>query len=410
MKNLFIEQFKGWRLQEIAWLIFCISAISGFSLYFGDNAIGITAAITGMAYTILAGKGKVTCFLFGIINTPIYAYMAFNAGYYGDFALNVYYFIMMFPGLYFWLKNSSSDPEEGIKRTRLSTIKRVILSTLIIGFILPVWLILNKLGGSSPLCDAATNVLSIAAMILTIRRAIEEWILWIIVNSIEIIMWYKAWINGDGAISLLLMWLLFLINGIYLLSLWLRVERKSKMNAKTQLRKKMRSLRKALSITEKNTLSKNICKKLLADKDIAQAKTIAVYFASPDEIDLNDLIKASLARNATIVAPKWNGKSYNLAKVKGLSNEFLIEGPMHILEPKEPNIVHPNEVDAWIIPGLAFTLDGKRLGYGGGWYDRLLAKSNPLSAKIAVAHTFQVVDDIPTEKHDIRLNRIITTT
>ena len=230
MKNLFIEQFKGWRLQEIAWLIFCISAIFGFSLYFGDNAIGTTAAITGMAYTILAGKGKAACFLFGIINTPIYAYMAFNAGYYGDFALNAYYFIMMFPGLYVWLKNSSSDPEEGIKRTRLSTKKRILLSILIIGFILPVWFTLEKLDGSNPLCDAATNVLSIAAMILTIRRAIEEWILWIIVNIIEIIMWYNAWINGDGAISLLLMWLLFLINGIYLLNLWLHIERKSRIN------------------------------------------------------------------------------------------------------------------------------------------------------------------------------------
>jgi nicotinamide mononucleotide transporter len=65
-------------------------------------------------------------------------------------------------------------------------------------------------------------------MILTVRRAIEEWVLWIIINAVEVYMWYKAWSCGNGSISILLMWLLFLANGIYLLSLWIRIERKSR--------------------------------------------------------------------------------------------------------------------------------------------------------------------------------------
>lgn len=227
MKRVFIEQFRGWRTQEVVWFAFSISAITGLSIYWNDSVLGIIAATTGMAYTVLAGKGKISCFIFGLINTPIYAYIAFNSGYYGDFSLNVYYFAMMFPGLIAWHKNRSSDHEEGIKRTRLTTKGRVILVILVIAAIIPLSLTLHSLGGSRPLCDSLTNILSIAAMILTVRRAIEEWILWIAVNAIEVFMWYKAWMAGDGPISLLLMWLLFLANGIYLLSLWIRQERRT---------------------------------------------------------------------------------------------------------------------------------------------------------------------------------------
>jgi 5-formyltetrahydrofolate cyclo-ligase len=80
---------------------------------------------------------------------------------------------------------------------------------------------------------------------------------------------------------------------------------------------------------------------------------------------------------------------------------------MNILESAEAEVVEPSEVAAWIVPGLAFTKDGKRLGYGGGWYDRLLADANG-TLKIGVAHEFQIVDDLPHEPHDILLDRVVT--
>jgi nicotinamide riboside transporter PnuC len=63
-------------------------------------------------------------------------------------------------------------------------------------------------------------------MVLTVRRAIEEWVLWIAVNAIETVMWYKAYLQGTGPVSILLMWLLFLANGIYLFCLWRRIEKR----------------------------------------------------------------------------------------------------------------------------------------------------------------------------------------
>lgn len=233
VKTIFAEQFRGWRATEIAWLALSVSSIVALSVHWGDTALGTTAAVTGMMYTILAGKGKLACFFFGAINTPLYAAIAFKSGYYGDFALNIYYFAMMFPGIAAWGSNQSAAIGEGIVRTRLSPKNRVLLAASCAAGTLALWALLHILGGARALCDSVTNILSVAAMFLTVRRAIEEWVLWIAVDAIEVFMWWRAWCDGSGEISILLMWLLFLANGIYLLSLWKRAEARQKASAKS---------------------------------------------------------------------------------------------------------------------------------------------------------------------------------
>lgn len=224
--KLALDQFRGWRIGEVAWLAFCVGAIAVLSLWSGDAAAGIAAAVTGMLYTVLAGKGKALCFVFGLVNTPLYAYLSYANGYYGDFALNIYYFAMMFPGLASWRRNRAEDTVEGIVRTRLAWRERIALAAVCLAATAALWLVLAWCGGSRPMCDALTDVLSVAAMLLTVRRAIEQWILWIAVDAVEVFMWVKVWLSGGGMVSVLLMWLLFLANGIYMLALWMRVERR----------------------------------------------------------------------------------------------------------------------------------------------------------------------------------------
>ena len=188
------------------------------------------------------------------------------------------------------------------------------------------------------------------------------------------------------------------------------------MLQKTDIRREMRTRRAALSAEERARAAEAVCA-MLADDDALDAAVapprgrgaLAVYLASPLEIDLTTYIAKMLQRGATVVSPRWNGETYELAKIAGLSEECLRRGPMDILEPAKADIVEPKDVAAWIVPGLAFTRDGRRLGYGGGWYDRLLAASCDSAVKIGVAHGFQLVDDIPTEPHDIRLDRVVAT-
>ncbi len=183
---------------------------------------------------------------------------------------------------------------------------------------------------------------------------------------------------------------------------------------KSELRRAMKAQRKGMTAAEKSTADAAICEKLKARRDIGvMADTLnfvgalAVYLASPDEINIDPFIEYMLRAGVEVVAPRWNGETYELAKLKGLDEKNLRLGPMGIREPVDADVVEPKEVSAWIIPGLAFTRGGKRLGYGGGWYDRFLASAPKDAAKIGVAYSFQIVDDFPAEPHDIPLTDVV---
>ena len=203
--------------------------------------------------------------------------------------------------------------------------------------------------------------------------------------------------------------------------LWYNIARQSDNDmeeakqTKDAVRRQMRARRKALTPEEREIAAKAVCAKLRGDDAIAEAAdplegggAIAVYLASPDEIDLSELILEMLKLKATVVAPRWNGETYELAKVKGLSDVDLRRGPMNILEPAEADIVKPSDVEVWIVPGLAFTKDCKRLGYGGGWYDRLLSSASKWASKVGVAYEFQIVEGLPYEPHDIKMDGVVT--
>ena len=183
---------------------------------------------------------------------------------------------------------------------------------------------------------------------------------------------------------------------------------------KGEIRRTMLERRKVVTPEERAASSEIVCAKLAADSDIGLridplecGSPIAVYLASPQEIDLSPFIRKMLAMGVKVVAPRWNGETYELAVLKGLDDEHLRKGPMRILEPVEAEIVSPKAVEVWLVPGLAFTRSGKRLGHGGGWYDRLLADAPKDALKLGIAHAFQVMDDLPTEPHDIRLTSVM---
>jgi len=181
---------------------------------------------------------------------------------------------------------------------------------------------------------------------------------------------------------------------------------------KGEIRKLMRARRKAMSARDRAEASRAICAKLLARVDVRRTvegrRPIAVYLASPEEVDLKDFIVAALARGASLVVPRWNGALYELAPLTSLAD--LVAGPHDILEPPPPP--RPSSLvprpSLWLLPGLAFTRDGKRLGYGGGWYDRFLAEADPQAARIGIAFGFQVLDALPTEPHDCLLTEVVT--
>lgn len=219
--HLFIKQeLTGWKINEVLWLFFCCGIITAISIYGKDSFMGIISATTGIGYVICNGKGKRSAFIFGMINSLLYAIISYNAHFYGEVMLNgFYYFPMQFYGIYIWNKNLNTETLEVNKR-QMNTAQRgllciyILISTLLYGYIIKL------LGGNLPFIDAASTVISVFALIISIKMYIEQWILWFIVDAITIVMWATAYINGNESISTLIMWILYLINAIVMYIRW----------------------------------------------------------------------------------------------------------------------------------------------------------------------------------------------
>lgn len=214
------QEFSGWQLWEVVYIFSCTAAIGAISVHLGDNCLGITSAITGTLYTMFAGKGKVSCYFFGIINTAIYGYISYSQKIYGDMMLNwLIYLPMMFAGIILWKRRL--DNECSVIKARLSFKSLLIMTAANILAILFYGRILARFGAAQPFLDATTTVLSVTAMILTLKRCIEQWILWTAVNSLSVFMWFRVFFSTGGtSAATLLWWIIMLISGIIFFIQW----------------------------------------------------------------------------------------------------------------------------------------------------------------------------------------------
>ena len=219
IKKFVLSELSGWKKLEIAWMIFCSFAIIILSLILKDNLLGIISALTSTWYALWAGKGKVSCYFFGIINSFCYGLISYQYQLFGEVMLNWgYYFPMMFVGLFFWKKHLNQHQE--IYKTKLNIKGRLILAAASAVGIIVYAALLNFIGGRTPGLDSLTTVLSVAAMIMTVKRCAEQWFLWTVVNVASIIMWLKIFMAEGGAIASLLMWCIALANGIIFYFQW----------------------------------------------------------------------------------------------------------------------------------------------------------------------------------------------
>ena len=209
-----------WKTWEIIWIISATVVILATSLYWKDNFLGIVAALTGIWCVILTGKGKISSFYFGTINTILYAVVAWNAKYWGEVMLNLLYYLPTnFIGIYFWKKNFNKETQE-VKKEKLSLKSSIFIYLGLAISTLAYGLFLKLLKGTLPFVDSMSTVFSIFAQILCIKRLREQWILWIIVDVVTVYMWIYAFIQGTGDFATILMWGIYLINAILMFARW----------------------------------------------------------------------------------------------------------------------------------------------------------------------------------------------
>ena len=220
---------SGWKTGEAVWFFFCVAATVATALIQKDTGLGITAAVTGIFYTLLAGKGKISCYLFGIVNSLLYGWLSYKAKLYGEVMLNLgWYFPMMFVGLFFWGKNLGNS--QIIRKTTLGVKGKIICYALSLVGIAVYAIILYWMKDSQPILDSATTILSVTAMILTVKRCADQWIIWTIVNILSVWMWFREFQLNGQSVALLAMWVVALANGIIFYFQWYKDIRKCKTN------------------------------------------------------------------------------------------------------------------------------------------------------------------------------------
>jgi len=219
--------FSDWTLFERVWLAaFTTITISLFFIWH-DSLMGLGASLTGMLCVVLTAKGKISNYYFGIVNCILYAYVAYHSKYYGEVLLNIVYFLpMQFLGIYYWKKHiNKKKTDDDVIVEWFSWKDRLIWLGITLAGTAGVGLFLRAIGSELPYIGAFTATLSVIAMILTVRRVAEEWILWIIVDIVTIYMWIYSIDQGGRDITILIMWLAFLINAVYGFFNWIRLAR-----------------------------------------------------------------------------------------------------------------------------------------------------------------------------------------
>lgn len=220
LKDFIFTELKGWGKYERIIFPLVILLIILISIYLNDSKIALVSAICGISYTILAGKGKISCYLFGLSGTMCYAYLSFKNALYGNLILySCYYFPMQILGIFQWKKHLNKKSKEIIK-TMLSLKLRLIFLCLGIVSAFVLSLILKLYGDPSPYIDGITTVFSIIGLLFTVKRLIEQWYVWTIVNGISVIMWIQAYQHGSNCFATILMWCVYFVLGLYFLLLW----------------------------------------------------------------------------------------------------------------------------------------------------------------------------------------------
>lgn len=220
LKKIILKEFSNFSAFETSFFFIAILLVLFCSFFMHDSALAIVSAVGGIIYTVLAGKGKVYCYFFGIIGTLACAYLSYEIALYGNFILHIaYYFPMEVIGFFAWRGHLNKATNEIIKE-RLNPKQLAFMIIFILFATVATYLFFVHIGDKSPLVDSSMTVLSIAGMVLTVRRSIEQWIVWTMVNFLSVIMWFEAYAAGEKIFSIFLVRIIYFILGIYFFIKW----------------------------------------------------------------------------------------------------------------------------------------------------------------------------------------------
>jgi 5,10-methenyltetrahydrofolate synthetase len=185
--------------------------------------------------------------------------------------------------------------------------------------------------------------------------------------------------------------------------------RKDEQSLKSEVRKSCLAQRATLGEEERKYKSRIIQQRLEDLPEFQKAQVVMLFLNFRDEVDTTALAQKTLDLNKKLILPRCAPKGILLPiEVKDLC-EDIEPGVWGIREPKlNKGETDPSEIDLIVVPGAGFDLRGDRLGYGGGFYDRFFMRLNSLTPRVALCFECQVIDEVPVDKHDVKMTMLIT--
>jgi 5-formyltetrahydrofolate cyclo-ligase len=177
---------------------------------------------------------------------------------------------------------------------------------------------------------------------------------------------------------------------------------------KTLIRKRVLSDRKQLDSLTYTCLSQQAQQQLIGSDCFSRAKILALYSPINNEVATEQIFTAAEGFDKKICYPRVNGDDLEFIVVDSVND--LVPGIFGVAEPLRGEKLFVEGLDLIVVPGVAFDLDGYRLGYGCGYYDRQLAEIGSDVVTVGLCFEFQLCDLLPNEAHDQRLDFIATET
>ncbi len=160
--------------------------------------------------------------------------------------------------------------------------------------------------------------------------------------------------------------------------------------------------RNGLDAQEIEKRSRRVQEFLINSKEFKSAKVVGAYYAFGSEVKTDLIIERARALGKKVALPSVEGETLTFYELS--SGKYLVKGRFGIMEPLPYGPV--DRIDLLVVPGIAFDKKGYRLGYGKGYYDKILDKKKVFS--IGLGYCFQLLESLPSGEHDRRLNAIAT--
>jgi len=185
-------------------------------------------------------------------------------------------------------------------------------------------------------------------------------------------------------------------------------EQQVRFHVKSELRRRMRGVRRAMAAEARAERSRAIVARLRDEPCFSEARTVAAFVAVRGEVDLAPLVAFAREAGKTVLLPRVDDADDALVLHVHAADAPLEPSRFGVPEPQpEAPIVPPHAVDLVLVPGLVFDVRGHRLGYGAGYYDKLLPTLTR-ATRVGVAFDFQLVPELPDTPGDVPVSRVVT--